>query len=305
MKTLVKVELVILLVCFVSQCYGTYTATYTQITSSAARKWLDVSKMADGKIAVSNTLSNRGKIYTVQFNPLTGGYITGADLTFDVGTSADGLSYNGNTGTEDQFYVTRNYNVTGVGYGHIERWGTVSGLSTILYNQGSAILGIDLINAGDPSKVVFASQQEVATYDFSTSTKTSIIATGSTYFSGVSSLGDINADGKLDFVASATASSGTGQSDLYTLISTGTSYSLTAISGTGVGQTIWTGVTNMGDIDGDGFVELVACKNWRTLSLANEVGLIQTNILVPEPATIGILLTGLLGLRISKRKKSF
>jgi hypothetical protein len=259
--------------------------------------------MADGKIAVSNTLSNRGKIYTVQFNPLTGSYISGADLTFDVSTSADGLSYNGNTGTEDQFYVTRNYNVPGVGYGHIERWGTVSGLSAILYNQSSAILGIDLINAGDSSKVVFASQQEVATYNFST--KTSIITTGSTYFSGVSSLGDINADGKLDFVASATVSSGTGQSDLYTLISTGSSYSLTAISGTGVGQTIWTGVTNMGDIDNDGFVELVACKNWRTLSMANEVCLLQTDILVPEPATIGIMLTGLLGLIMSKRKKSF
>ena len=266
-----------------------------------------VSAISGGRIVTSVGHDSMGRVLRVFDVTSSAAGMVGGSLIVPTGIEFNDVAYIGNNGTEEMFYVCRDYSTDVFEYW----WNPVSYAGTYKgvvdkYNSGSNFPGMDMEFGGTADELVMCTTKYVYRADGSTNPATrsnlGYYLAGSSEFTGVTGIGDVDGDGAKDYVTCRN-SEDVGDPEAKGRLNVWLSTDSTHLqSGFVRDDRTYTGVANLGDPDDDGLVELIV-TGFRRDNGRGTMEYIQTDITyVPEPVTIGLLGVGGLVTLLRKRR---
>lgn len=299
-RKVIKLAVVFVAVLLWAVPAGAYSISGSTIhtDSSSDTVYTGISAISDGRVVISfNHAGSLGK--ALRFMDVSASSASSVGGSINTNTSNDlyDVAYIGFNGTEEMLYVNRDSSSD-----VFEYWwnpstyvGTYKGVVS-KYSSGSNFPGMDREFGGTADDLLMTTTTRLYHVDGSggSATYTTFYGpVGDPEFSGITGLGDINSDGMPDYAVSRNLS---GSGRFYIVESNNGSYSLgTAYAA--AGSRLYNGIANLGDPDGDGFVELIVASTNADGSGKGYLQYYQTDITyVPEPATVCILGIGAIAL---------
>lgn len=259
-----------------------YTASFgINIFTSTDFKITGVTCLGKGKVSFCgrNGTSGRGEIHEISYN--TSGMTGSFKTSFDVSVVPDSIAYMGLASGGDQYYLGRYYSSKG----HIEQWNSVTGWGSEKADYSSYVLGLgNTVNIAD--EVIEGLNKTGYLHPLSIG-QTLVTSSSISYFHGATSLGDINGDGDEDYLFCSgpgpVGNEASFDSFLWYMESNGSGGWNTDFLGLTDAATTFSGVANLGDIDNDGYIELMLTRFQRSNMDNSWMDIVETDIPVPIP----------------------